>query len=201
MNSRSLRQFASIIVVIVIFLAAWRMHRPSPHVAPLTTAQGQVAAINENHYSPTENLEQIDVERIGQAQHTIDIAMYAFTDKFVAGAVADAAKRGVKIRIYRDQQQYQDEQRNADNHDTPSSTALLAGQPNVQIRVKSKRELMHLKAYLIDGALLRDGSANWSPSGLKRQDNNAHFTTDAAQIRAFQQTFDDMWSRENQVVQ
>jgi hypothetical protein len=37
---------------------------------------------------------------------------------------------------------------------------------------------------------------------LKRQDNNAHFTTDAAQVHAFQQAFDDMWSRhDNQEVQ
>ena len=59
----------------------------------------------------------------------------------------------------------------------------------------------YLKAYCVDGALLRDGSANWSPTGLKRQDNNAHFTTDARQVRSFEQTFEDVWSRENDVVQ
>ena len=57
-----------------------------------------------------------------------------------------------------------------------------AAQSGIQIRVKASHELMHLKAYVIDGSLLRDGSANWSPSGLKRQDNNAHFTSDRAQV-------------------
>jgi phosphatidylserine/phosphatidylglycerophosphate/cardiolipin synthase-like enzyme len=70
-------------------------------------------------------------------------------------------------------------------------------QRNIEIRIKNSNEhnLMHLKAYLVDGKLLRDGSANWSPAGLKRQDNNAHFTTDPAQVHAFQQAFNDMWSR------
>ena len=80
--------------------------------------------------------------------------------------------------------------------------SLLSGSANVQIRVKGKRELMHLKAFVVDGKLLRDGSANWSPSGEKRQDNNAHFTADPAQVEAFQKNFEAMWARpENLVVQ
>jgi phosphatidylserine/phosphatidylglycerophosphate/cardiolipin synthase-like enzyme len=31
---------------------------------------------------------------------------------------------------------------------------------------------MHLKSYQIDGRLLRTGAANFSASGLKRQDND-----------------------------
>jgi phosphatidylserine/phosphatidylglycerophosphate/cardiolipin synthase-like enzyme len=61
---------------------------------------------------------------------------------------------------------------------------------------------MHLKAYVIDGSLLRDGSANWSPSGLKRQDNNVHFTSDPAQVEAFRRIFEQMWNRtDNERVQ
>jgi phosphatidylserine/phosphatidylglycerophosphate/cardiolipin synthase-like enzyme len=104
------------------------------------TVQAGIAGAGQQHYSPFENLEQIDRERLGSAQHTVDIAR--------------------------------------------------------------SPELMHLKAYVIDGSLLRDGSANWSPSGLKRQDNNAHFTTDPAQVGAFRQAFEQMWSRtDNQRVQ
>jgi phosphatidylserine/phosphatidylglycerophosphate/cardiolipin synthase-like enzyme len=201
MNSRSLRTLGSLLLIIVIAVLAWQRQHPGPRVLPFTTSQKLAGGIDENHYSPAENLEQLDIERIGQAQHSIDVAMYAFTDKYIAESLAGAASRGVKIRIYRDQQQYQDEQRNSDKHDSQSSSAMLSGQRNVEIRVKSKHELMHLKAYLIDGSLLRDGSANWSPSGLKRQDNNAHFTTDKGQIRVFQQAFEDMWSRNNLVLQ
>ena len=49
----------------------------------------------------------------------------------------------------------------------------LAETPGVEIRIKHKaRDPMHLKSYQIDGKLLRTGAANFSASGLKRQDND-----------------------------
>jgi phosphatidylserine/phosphatidylglycerophosphate/cardiolipin synthase-like enzyme len=49
----------------------------------------------------------------------------------------------------------------------------LADTPGVEIRTKGETSaLMHLKSYEIDGRLLRTGAANFSASGLKRQDND-----------------------------
>lgn len=177
-------------------------YQPGRDRAPLTgTAEGAEAG---DHFSPAEDLERLDVEEIGQARNSLDIAMYAFTDRYLAQAVIQAAHRGVQVRIYRDRSQFEQEQRNADLHHERSLSDMFHRQPNIQIRIKDSNEqnLMHLKAYLVDGKLLRDGSANWSPSGLKRQDNNSHFTTDPAQVHAFQQAFDEMWSRRsNEVAQ
>jgi phosphatidylserine/phosphatidylglycerophosphate/cardiolipin synthase-like enzyme len=154
------------------------------------------------HYSPSENLEQFDRERLDSAQRTVDIAMYAFTDRYLAEELVKLARRGVQIRLYRDREQYEEEQHNSGQRNRGTTTEMLRGQHGIQIRVKESRELMHLKAYVIDGSLLRDGSANWSPSGLKRQDNNAHFTTDPAQVGAFRQIFEQMWERaDNERVQ
>ena len=147
------------------------------------------------HYSPFENLEQIDRERLDSAQHTVDIAMYAFTDRYVAEELVKLSRRGVQIRLYRDRQQYEEEQHNSGQRNRGTTTEMLRGEHNIQIRVKGSHELMHLKAYVIDGSLLRDGSANWSPSGLKRQDNNVHFTSDPAQVEAFRRIFEQMWNR------
>jgi hypothetical protein len=161
------------------------------------TAQAGSAEAGQ-HYSPFENLEQMDWAQLDHAQRTVDIAMYAFTDRYLAEELLKLARRGVQIRLYRDREQYEDEQQ----HLRGTTTDMLRGQPGIQIRVKGSRELMHLKAYVIDGSLLRDGSANWSPSGLKRQDNNAHFTSDPAQLAAFRQLFEQMWNRgDNQRVQ
>jgi phosphatidylserine/phosphatidylglycerophosphate/cardiolipin synthase-like enzyme len=151
-------------------------------------------ARDEQHFSPSEDLEQLDHERLDRAQHTIDIAMYSFTDRYLAEELRTLARRGVRIRIYRDRQQYEEEQHNAREHNHLSTNEILRGEPNIQLRIKAAHELMHLKAYLVDGRLLRAGSANWSSSGLKR-DNNLHFTADPAQIRAFQQEFEQMWNR------
>ncbi len=108
------------------------------------------------------------------------------------------------IRIYRDREQYDSEQRNAAQHHEQSTTDMFKGEQNIQVRVKGngRRDLMHLKAYLIDGALLRDGSANWSVAGEKVQDNNAHFTNNPGETRFFSDAFEQMWARpDNQVVQ
>ncbi len=172
-------------------------YQPGFDRAPLTgTAAGAELG---DHFSPAEDLERLDVEQIAQARRTLDIAMYAFTDRYLAQAVVEAAHRGVQVRIYRDRAQFEEEQRNADLHHERSLSDMFHHQRNIQVRIKDSNEhnLMHLKAYLVDGKVLRDGSANWSPAGLKRQDNNSHFTADPAQVHAFQQAFEEMWSRTN----
>jgi phosphatidylserine/phosphatidylglycerophosphate/cardiolipin synthase-like enzyme len=49
---------------------------------------------------------------------------------------------------------------------------------------------MHLKSYQIDGRLLRTGAANFSASGLKRQDNDLIVIESAAAAAAFKRAFD-----------
>ena len=180
--------------------AYWNSHAqpaaPDFHAVPA----GQV--LSENHFSPTENLEQLDVTQLEQARSTIDIAMYAFTDDFLATRLRALAARGVKVRLYRDRGQYEQEQRNAGEHRDTCATDQLRGQANIEVRIKADRgrNIMHLKAYLVDGKLLRDGSANWSPAGLKSQGNNAHFTNDPAEAQVFQQDFEAMWQRSDNII-
>jgi phosphatidylserine/phosphatidylglycerophosphate/cardiolipin synthase-like enzyme len=83
-----------------------------------------------------------------------------------AQALTRAADRGVAIRIYLDGTQFAERE--------PAKVFLdLAETPGVEIRVKRDTgTLMHLKSYQIDGRWLRTGAANFSTSGLKRQDND-----------------------------
>ena len=109
------------------------------------------------HYSPAENLEAIDVFMINRAQKTLEIAMYAFTDRAISDAVIRAATRGVAVWLYRDGIQIRDH--------GDKTRRIMAGLPEgarVVVRVKrnSSRNIMHLKAYLIDGKILRKVSSN-----------------------------------------
>ncbi len=155
--------------------------------AAITTPAGTFA------YSPDANIERLDVEALNStaANAHLDIAMYAFTDHILADAVADAAERGVKVRIYRDEQQYEQES-GRDQY----VARKLAAEQNVSIRVKHSSDLMHLKEWS-DGSRLREGSANWSPSGEKRQDNSAAVFTNKQAAQAFERKFQDMWNRPN----
>lgn len=203
MARRASKSLALLLALLALGAAAYNQYFRERPPRPLDVA-APGAIVSENHFSPAENLEQLDLERLERAQRSVDVAMYAFTDKYIAEALARQARRGVRVRLYRDRSQYLSEQQNAAQHRDLSTTDLLRRERNIEIRIKAsgRRDLMHLKSYLVDGALLRDGSANWSPAGLKRQDNNAHFTNDPAQVRAFRERFEEMWADpENEVVE
>ena len=122
------------------------------------------------------------------------MAAYVLSDPRIIEALTDAAERGVVIRLYLDRSQF------AEHGPTRGGLveALLA-HPNVVARVKGEGVLMHLKAYAVDGAVLRTGSGNFSRSGLAAQDNDAIFITDPATVDAFESNFERIWARAQNV--
>lgn len=141
------------------------------------------------HYAPAENLERLDVELIDSAQTSIDFAAYVITDWPVMQALTRAADRGVSIRIYLDGGQLA-------THQQTSVFRELAETPGVVIKLKRiGAPLMHIKAYQIDGRLLRTGSANFSPSGLKRQDNDLIILDNPAAAYAFRRNFEMIFGK------
>jgi phosphatidylserine/phosphatidylglycerophosphate/cardiolipin synthase-like enzyme len=67
--------------------------------------------------------------------------------------------------------------------------------PGVEIRIKRDTGApMHLKSYEIDGRLLRTGAANFSASGLKRQDNDLIVIESAEAAAAFKHAFDAQYA-------
>jgi phosphatidylserine/phosphatidylglycerophosphate/cardiolipin synthase-like enzyme len=60
---------------------------------------------------------------------------------------------------------------------------------------------MHLKAYEIDGAVLRTGSANFWASGENAQDNDLIVIRDAAAAGRFEAHFTAMWSAAEPMVE
>jgi phosphatidylserine/phosphatidylglycerophosphate/cardiolipin synthase-like enzyme len=183
-SALAIRLFLSACVGLIALGAAWaekRSQAEEPH------AQGPQAQI---HYAPRENLESVDVREIARAQLSIDMAAYVLSDPRIIEALTDAAERGVVIRLYLDRSQF------AEHGPTRGGVveALLA-HPNVAARVKGEGVLMHLKAYAVDGDVLRTGSGNFSRSGLASQDNDAIFITDPAVVDAFESNFERIWAR------
>jgi phosphatidylserine/phosphatidylglycerophosphate/cardiolipin synthase-like enzyme len=138
-----------------------------------------VTAAQEVHYSPEERLDAIDAAIIATAKSSIDLASYALTDLVVLDALDDAQRRGVAIRIVLDPRERQDFVKLGDLSDT--------------VRIKRGGPFMHLKAYEIDGRLLRTGSANFSSSGERQQDNDLIVIRDAKAAAQFDVHFERMW--------
>ena len=145
-------------------------------------------------YAPESNLERSEMETLRSAKVSVDVAMYSFTDHELAKELIRLAKNGVRVRVYRDWREYEQEKERG------SSTAELLVAGGVQVRVKSSQDLMHFKSYVIDGTLLRTGSANWSLTGLKRQDNDVYYERDSEAAKLFEARFSQMWERPSNFV-
>lgn len=145
----------------------------------LALAQPAVAEVRI-HYAPTENLERIDVALLAQAKETIDFAGFIVTDRPVIDALIAAKTRGVAVRLLLDHTQ---------RHDLERLLPVLDG-----AKKKPRGPIMHLKAYAVDGRILRTGSANFTASGLKQQNNDLIVTDDTGAVAVFEREFDRVWS-------
>jgi phosphatidylserine/phosphatidylglycerophosphate/cardiolipin synthase-like enzyme len=177
--------------LIVLAYVMGRNHDKGPQGGSQTISQTEI------HFAPEENLENVDIPLINGARKAVDVAVYTFTDRKLADALVTAAGRGVQVRIYRDREQFQSEQNRGGQ-----VLAILSHQPNIEIKVKASRDLMHDKAFEVDNRILRDGSGNWSLSAAHYQDNEIRVTDNPLEVNAFEQTFSAMWSRtDNEVIQ
>jgi phosphatidylserine/phosphatidylglycerophosphate/cardiolipin synthase-like enzyme len=131
----------------------------------------------EVHYAPTERLDRIDVGLIDNAGTSIELAAYVLTDAEVIDALNNAAARGVVVRLILD----------------PRERSAIDRMAGLDLRRKLPGPLQHLKSYVIDGAVLRTGSANFSRSGETAQDNDLIVIHDSAAVEGFEKNFDRMW--------
>src|SRR5947209_3610906 len=85
LSVKSSRQFRQLITAFIAFIAVFtvlRLARDRGHDSSFVryNAPSMVSGAEpgpqtaEEHFSPTENLEQLDIARIRQAEHTLDIA-------------------------------------------------------------------------------------------------------------------------------
>jgi phosphatidylserine/phosphatidylglycerophosphate/cardiolipin synthase-like enzyme len=184
----AIRLFLTVCAAVAALGAVWAEKASKADRSKVEAYQPQI------HYAPRENLESVDAQEIGRAELSIDMAAYVLSDPRIIEALTVAAERGVLIRLYLDKSQF------AEHGPTRGGLveALLAN-PNVVVRVKGEGVLMHLKAYAVDGAVLRTGSGNFSRSGLAAQDNDAIFLTDPVIVDAFEGNFERIWSRAQNV--
>jgi phosphatidylserine/phosphatidylglycerophosphate/cardiolipin synthase-like enzyme len=142
-------------------------------------------------YGPKPGVDGVDEDLIGRATRRIDMTAYVLSDRRVIDALAAAARRGVRVRIYLDPEQ------NGPRAGAPGGKLNeLLRQPGVEARVKSAAgDLMHLKSYQVDGRWLRSGSANFSFSGEARQDNDIVIVESADAAGAYAARFEEIWAR------
>lgn len=128
------------------------------------------------------------IGHIEAARDSIHIAAYEFDLPQLAGALADASRRGVEVMWLTD-----DEHGLEDDEDGLGLFAQLE-EAGVEVRDDGRGELMHNKFVIIDGALVWTGSTNLTSNGVFRNNNNALAIESASLARVYEGEFQEMWN-------
>ncbi len=134
---------------------------------------------------------------IGGARETLDLALYDVRlpspeGDVVAGAIKEAAARGVAVRIA-----FNHEKDRAKPIPPPPSTRpdLLAALGVPTRPIPGEPDLMHHKYVIRDSSSLWTGSTNWTSDSWSREEN-VIVTVDSEQIAAaYGDDFDALWKR------
>lgn len=126
--------------------------------------------------------EELVLEAIGQARHSIRLAAYSLTSKTIAEALIDARYRGVDVEAVLDRTS-----RTARN----SGAQLLIG-AGVPVRVNSQYSVMHNKFMVIDGETVQTGSFSYSTAASEENAENVLLIRRHA---AFAAEYEREWQR------
>ncbi|MBU4511134.1 DUF1669 domain-containing protein [bacterium] len=141
-------------------------------------------AKTEVYFSLYDNPQKEIIKNINQAEAFINIAMYIFTDREIALPLVKARERGVKVRLYLDQDQV----------DYKYSQSCFLVQKGLKARISTNNYIMHHKFAIIDNRLLLTGSYNWTFSANNRNDENLMVIDDPEIIEIFQNQFVNLWT-------
>jgi len=141
-------------------------------------------AKTEVYFSLSGNPQKAIIKNINQAQAFINIAMYIFTDREIALPLIKARERGVKVRLYLDQDQV----------DYKYSQSRFLVQKGIKTRISTNNYIMHNKFAIIDNRILLTGSYNWTFSANHRNDENLMVIDDPEIIEIFQNQFINLWT-------
>lgn len=133
---------------------------------------------------------------MGEAKRTLDLAQYDFhladeTAEIVGGAIKDASKRGVDVRMIYDV-----------GHPNPIPVPPPP-EPDVELisslgvphrPIAGVPDLMHHKYAIRDRTSVWTGSTNWTEDSWSRQENVIVTVESAALATAFTANFDELWS-------
>lgn len=163
----------------------------------IAPAQSEVEVIMSPQPHADSHLARV-AELIDDAQDSVDIAMYSFSDGGITDAIERAVDRGVSVRLMF-------EPARKHKNDPVGTKSDQMEEMGVDVRYINK--IMHHKYAIIDGprealsanatdqGILLTGSGNWSNSAGTRYDENTVVLFGNAELNMkFQREFNHMWT-------
>ena len=130
-------------------------------------------------------LDEILASAIGTVTRTLDIAAFEWNSPALTTAVADAARRGVLVRMV------VDDEHTMEDSNTTIQTVISAGANVVD---DERSALMHDKFMILDSTTVWTGSWNYTINDTYRNNNNALALRSRNAVAIYQAEFDEMFA-------
>jgi phosphatidylserine/phosphatidylglycerophosphate/cardiolipin synthase-like enzyme len=132
------------------------------------------------YFSPGSPCTAAIVREIGNAKSSIHLQAYSFTSKWIAKALADAEKRGVKVVAILD----------ASNRTRNYSAADFLAHEGIETYIDSQHSIAHNKIIVIDNATVITGSFNFTKAADEKNAENLLVIPDAEIAAKYEQNWE-----------
>ncbi len=130
------------------------------------------------------------VDAIHGARSSIDLVTYLFTDEGMLEALADAASRGVKVRVMLEPHPY-------GGHSNFETMRARMAQAGIEFKASSPAfHMTHEKAMVIDGKEAWVMTCNMTESAFKHNREYLVRLRDPEMVKEIEQVFDADWNRD-----
>ena len=165
--------------------------RPSALLVVALISLATAAAVRageELYFSRSDPVEKILIHEITCATKSIHLLMYSFTDDALAGALVQAQRRGVDVKIVFDRSQ------TFEKHSLANFVLEKLGSSRVEFRTGKGRGIMHEKMAIYDSADVSLGSFNWTDNARDNNWENLEIIHDAKIAATCEREFQRVWS-------
>ncbi len=155
----------------------------------------KISVAREIYVYFTPSYEALDaiIDEINSSEKSIDIAVYDFTSRPIARALVRAKNKGVKIRVILD--------RSANGPGNKYTKYSFLKENGISVRFAAphiawdREGLMHNKFAVIDKSVVITGSANWTASAFKINDENVLIIDRLDIANVYEKEFNYLWKR------
>lgn len=121
------------------------------------------------------------------AKQNLDICVYMITSHVLADTVIKCHRKGVKVRVYTDENNTGEEREMVD------AQIGKFRRNGIPIRTHNSSFLMHHKFAIIDEKLVLTGSLNWTLKALTGNCENVLITNEENIVKAYMKEFKRLW--------
>ncbi len=140
----------------------------------------------ENYFSPEDRIDTRLVSLVNNAEKSVHVLAYSFTQDKLASALIKAQKSGLDVKGVFDRESSED------NTGADFYTLEKAG---LDVHLDGEPGLMHIKAIIVDGKTVAFGSYNFTASAENKNDENVLIITDEALAGTFERAFDRIYAK------